>query len=55
MGVLKNPPTPKNLISLSGIMVCEWPALLLADSPILKETKAHFISLLPLASSVSLS
>ena len=42
MGVLKNPPISENLIPLTLIMICECQALLLAGSPILKETKAHF-------------
>jgi hypothetical protein len=43
MGVSRNPPISKNLIPLSIIMMCECPALLLAGSLILKETKAHYL------------
>jgi len=41
VGVFKNPPTSKNLISLMLIMVYECPALLLAGSLILEEDKAQ--------------
>ena len=42
MGIFKNPSISLSLIPLSVIMMCECPALLLAGSLILKETKALY-------------
>jgi len=42
IGVFKNSPISKNLVPLSVIMMYKCPALLLAGSLILKETKAYY-------------